>query len=703
MQALSGCSAPVERVFQLSILGLLASGFLALAGSGYVDPITVLVIGGALSIRALFVAGLIRFDTPPRAVTAVTLAYVGFYPIDWAFISHNFLQATARLILFLAAVMALTANSDRQYLFLRLIAFLELIAASVLSPNLNFIVFLALFLFFAVGALASGELRRASKNAASPSPVPGGLPPALWANAVMASSGILVVTAGLFFLLPRTARAALEHFVPARLHVAGFSSEVNLGGTGSIAGQSAPVMHIVMEDGKAPPQGLKWRGATLSYFDGRRWSNPPGMSALLYRDRHGLFVLASDDQRRSREPRLNYKVWMTDEESSAVFFAGAPEFLWLEAPTIIRNAPGTYTAHSGTAGPLAYQAETLLEADVSGDADPLPEDLRRRYVQLPLLDPRIAALAGSVTTGEVSDFGKARALESYLQHSYRYTSELPATESRDPLARFLFERRAGHCEYFASALAVMLRTLNIPARLATGYQSGVWNPVNSTQLIRAGDAHAWVEAWFPDRGWFTLDATPPADRGVAAAWWTTLSLWTDAAQVFWHDWVLGYSLNHQLTLAARVEDSTRRIRAFSWPDLFSGQLLRRMRSGAVESARRYGLPATAGIVAVTLLAFLGPRLWRIRARRRHEERVRRGDAAPGDAALLYGRVLNALRRKGFEKPGWMTPLEFARVLPDPELAAMLEDATHAYNQLRFGAQADSAGRMLRLVNRIECF
>src|SRR5205807_4113702 len=101
------------------------------------------------------------------------------------------------------------------------------------------------------------------------------------------------------------------------------------------------------------------------------------------------------------------------------------------------------------------------------------------------------------------------------------------------------------------------------------------------------------------------------------------------------------------------------------------------------------------------LALLAPRLWRIRLKRSQEERVRRGVAAHGDAALLYERALAALRRKGFEKPRWMTPLEFARVLPDPELAVMVEDATNAYNELRFGARPEAAGRILRLVNLIE--
>jgi len=77
----------------------------------------------------------------------------------------------------------------------------------------------------------------------------------------------------------------------------------------------------------------------------------------------------------------------------------------------------------------------------------------------------------------------------------------------DPLAYFLFTRKQGHCEYFASAMTVMLRTAGIPARLATGFQSGVYNPITDFWLVRASDAHAWVEAWIPGRGWTTFDPT----------------------------------------------------------------------------------------------------------------------------------------------------------------------------------------------------
>ena len=90
---------------------------------------------------------------------------------------------------------------------------------------------------------------------------------------------------------------------------------------------------------------------------------------------------------------------------------------------------------------------------------------------------------------------RARDFERYLRTNFSYTTDLLDNEVRDPLANFLFERKAGHCEYFASAMAVMLRAVHIPSRVATGFQSGVYNPITGWHVLRSSDAHSWVEAW----------------------------------------------------------------------------------------------------------------------------------------------------------------------------------------------------------------
>ena len=100
--------------------------------------------------------------------------------------------------------------------------------------------------------------------------------------------------------------------------------------------------------------------------------------------------------------------------------------------------------------------------------------------------------------------------KSYLRRNFRYTLKLTGTPGRDPLAHFLFETRAGHCEYFASAMAVMLRAIGIPSREVNGFLPGEYNDLGGDYIVRASDAHSWVEAYFPGSGWITFDPTPPA-------------------------------------------------------------------------------------------------------------------------------------------------------------------------------------------------
>src|ERR1700735_1294537 len=131
LQAASPVANQVDQFFELSLLGLLASGFLAVAGSGYLDSPTLFLTSAALIIRALMVAGVVHFDPPPAIVTVVTLAYIGFYPIDYFFISHAFIPAAIHLVFFVAVVKILTGRTNRDYLFLKVIAFLELLAACI--------------------------------------------------------------------------------------------------------------------------------------------------------------------------------------------------------------------------------------------------------------------------------------------------------------------------------------------------------------------------------------------------------------------------------------------------------------------------------------------------------------------------------------------------------------------------------------------
>lgn len=641
-----------------------------------------------------------RLDFSPRAITALTLAYIGFYPIDYFYFSRQFLQATVHLVFFLAITKVLTARTNRDYTYVKVIAFLELLAACLLSTRLNFFLFLALFLFFAVATFASSEVRRSAQGRLTV--VRSGQRFFQWRLAlltVFVSFGVLAMTAGLFFLLPRTARAAFQHLVSDRYRLPGFSNEVVLGEIGEIKQRSTPVMHVRMY-GSDTPTNLKWRGAALTAFDGRRWYNPPVPSEVL-RVEHGLFRLVDDRQRSRIGQRFQYEVHLQDIADDTLFFAGTPEFVQINTPLLFRSTGGAYRAAFAGSEGLVYGVYSYFETPAAPHsmAEALSPEERVADLRLPRLDPRIPTLARTFAVGRHTEFGAAVALEQALRTHYGYTLQLPQKEVADPLAYFLFTRKKGHCEYFASAMAVMLRTLGIPSRVITGFQSGVYNPISGWQVIRASDAHSWVEAWLPHRGWTTFDPTPPDPNPPASSLWSRLGLYVDAAETFWQDWVLNYDLDRQLVLAERMGESSRTVGA-GWMD---GSLTRLWRwSGATAGkAGGYAAIGIALTLALVLLASYSAPLKTWWTTRRRVRKVQRGEVTASDATLLYGRMLALLKRRGLEKPAWLTPLEFARVVPAPDLALLVHDLTSAYHDLRYGAQPEAAARMMILLDTLE--
>jgi transglutaminase-like putative cysteine protease len=596
----------------------------------------------------------------------------------------------------------LTAKSNRDYLYTAVIAFLELLAAAILSINLNFFLFLALYLLFAIAALTSGEIRRSIGR--STVTARGGSK-SFYARLSLLSAlvtlGILTLTAGLFFILPRTAEAALSRLLAHGVFLPGFSNQVNLGDIGEIQTSSRPMMHIRMESAQAVGP-MKWRGAALIDFDGKRWTNPSRKPEIIPVE-NGHVVLAPPGLPPPGR-RINYHVELEALENDTLFFAGTPEILDLRAPVLYRSETSSFRLGHAVPQGFPYDVYSLLDdpperAPVLYPPPVLRLAEREVYLQLPALDSRIGELARSFAAGEAGDLARARAIERHLRSTYGYTLELPDREVADPLANFLFVRRKGHCEYFASSMAVMLRSLGIPSRLATGFQSGLYNPVSELWLVRASDAHSWVEAWIPGYGWTTFDPTPadPSANGLALL--TRLALYLDAAETFWQEWVVTYDLARQGTLAYHMELGAQRA-GIRWFDTAAA-----VRSGweryVAGWARRYGWQALGWAAGLATLGFAAGPLVRLMGMRRRVERVRRGQASTADATLLYQRMLHILKRRGYQKPPWFTPAEFAASLPRTPLGDSVGEFTDAYNALRFGGHAGAAPRLSILLDRME--
>jgi transglutaminase-like putative cysteine protease/uncharacterized protein YggT (Ycf19 family) len=696
----ASAAVSVERFFQSSLLGLVSSGYLAVAGSGYLDTPTIALTGAGLLMRALLIAGWLRLELSERLVTLLTLSYIGFFALDYFLLSRDFLTATVHLVFFLAVMKILTAETSRDYLYTATIAFLELLAAAILSINLNFFLFLAIFLLCAIATLTSGEIRRSLERTPAPArTVLKRFHPRLALLSLSITAGILALTAGLFFVLPRTADAALSRLAAHRIHLPGFSNEVTLGEIGEIKISSRPIMHVRIFS-RETLTGLKWRGAALTEFDGKRWSNPnPSPEPVLMEGGHAKLTApgAIPSVRH-----LGYHVELDAVDTDALFFAGIPETLDLRLPRVLRTNTGSYQLAQLPPPGFRYDAYSRLEeppeSSPPADASTVMGLVdRQRYLQLPRkdLDPRIPELARVFAAHASSELGRARAVERRLRTDYGYTLELPQQPVRDPLAYFLFTRKKGYCEYFASAMTVMLRTLGIPARLVTGFQSGVYNPLSELWVVRASDAHSWVEAWIAGYGWTTFDPTPP-DPNAGLALWTRLGFYVDAAQTFWRDWVVTYDVNRQGTLADRMEQGARRA-GVRWFDSLSGLQTEWITSRAF----RTGPFAGFAFVCAVGLWIAAPRLYRILRVRRRVSRVRRGQAGTGDATLLYERMLHIVQRRGYQKPPWFTPAEFAATLPRSGLGRSVTEFTATYNAWRFGGRTELAPRLSGLLDELE--
>jgi protein-glutamine gamma-glutamyltransferase len=331
-----------------------------------------------------------------------------------------------------------------------------------------------------------------------------------------------------------------------------------------------------------------------------------------------------------------------------------------------------------------------------------PNSIREAYLQLPELDPRIPALARQIAAAEPTPLDKARAIEQYLPANYAYTLDLSGPAPADPLAYFLFERRAGHCEYFASVMTIMLRSLGIPARYVSGFHGGDYNDVGGDYIIRERHAHSWVEAYFPGYGWLTFDPTPPAaDRPTSLL--TRLSYYWDWIDLQWGEWVVNYDFARQDSLVQNVRSASRDWTARMQTEIESArnagtERLRRLQDGILSAP--LWIPLSFAILIALALCLRNPSVrewlalsWRLRASR--------GPLPPHAAALSYRHMLRLLERRGWTKSPAQTPLEFAACLPTGNLAAPVTHLTQMYQATRFGGHPADAGKLASLLAEVQ--
>jgi protein-glutamine gamma-glutamyltransferase len=731
-----------EVFFRASSYAMVAGGVLTLLLAGGLGA-TLAAAFGAMLVLAWRGEGT-RWQLSERGGMFVVLLALPLFYLDWKYQASSRgaaeqvyagVTALVHFTLLLSAIKLFQVKADRDWLFLYLISFFEVLLAAGLSLDPSFLFGLGIYVFCALLAVVSFELKKSRRLAPegesrlliandpklfrrrAGAPQSGGarvlrrLPAAALCLFVL----IFALALPIFLVTPRAAQGAWAmRGGVASTGFVGFSDQVRLGEIGRLQESDRLVMRVRVEGpGAAGSHGLRWRGVALDRFDGQSWSQSPEVTRVFLPSERGLYKLGTTEDLG----RLTTQTFFVEPIDTAALFAapravavqGSLDYVRQDTEGGVSSRPHpleriTYRVYSDTFEPSPER----LRADRRGNLEGLTPNLRQpveTYLQFPDdLDTRIASLAFLVVdeARARNRYDMAKAVEAHLSRNlyggdYRYSLDR-RVGGRDPLADFLFNVRAGHCEYFSTAMAVMLRTLNIPARVVNGFQAGEYNEAAGAYFVRQADAHSWVEVYFPETdSWVTFDPTPVVGRpggGSAQGLSAQLRRYGEALELFWIQWVVAYDKQDQNTLAQSLRGQ---IAALTETATAAADGLLAGLSGWSESPSRGGIPTAIAMPSAllapgaVLAGLAGVWVWR-RGRRRRIGPQPRGEGATAVVVVeFYERMARALAARGLRRRADETPLEFAAGSGSPEVLTL----TEAYNRVRFG------GRGLNDQERVE--
>lgn len=555
-------------------------------------------------------------------------------------------------------------RSNADYLQAYLISFLMLLAASLIGASVLYAVCLLLYAVFTTWTLTLFHLRREMEENYLLKHLPGRHGQAAESERVeverilnsrrvvgpsflLVSGAVSVVVfavAGLLFLLLPRVGVSLE--LPLRrrgLLLTGFADSIQLGSHGLLRENQRVVMRVETPEG-GPQLNLRFRGMAFDHYQDGRWSRtqvePRERGQALERALplgNGYHYLGTEPTPAALAASLRTEVYLEPLETPVLFMPTRPLAVALPDPWYAATqwplliGPDDELLVRSRVGSLHYTVWSQPKPNDGVTGLPTPTDLQP-YLRLPPeLPPRIAELAQKLTAAQPTPAAKIEALVRHLQTSYAYTTRLEHDPKREPIDEFLFTRRRGHCEYFASSLAIMLRTLGIPSRSVNGYLGGDWNEYGRYVVVRQKHAHSWVEAYLPTVGWVTYDPTPLTGLSPRSGTLDKVRQLADSLEMGWNKYILEYDLRSQRRLADRLRHA-----------LSPQTSLKGTARGLLR-----GLLALGYVVVAVLFVGAALRLFR-RARDRRRPEVHQQMETQGQLK----RALALLKRRGFQqRPG----------------------------------------------------
>jgi transglutaminase-like putative cysteine protease len=541
------------------------------------DAVTVLLVLSGFPLILYFEAGdrLIKVRWLENALILMLFAGAA---AAFAFTKVSFLIAVADFLIGFI-LLKLLFRKDRQDLIQIVgLSFFLLLSASTLALDFTYLFTFMIYVLAAAWTLSLYTLAGTSEREprAESSSERKLLFGSLARNCAITLGLVLLFAAGIFVFFPRLSLEVFQGSFLGPSQQSGIPDKMNLVKSGPLSQSPAVVARVEMspEDRSKLGSVAYLRGQTLSFFDGTQWSASEdsgkpdvqdGSKSRILRIQklsRNQFQILDPDRRRlmTHGLRLNadsfvkQRIYLEALDSPVLFALPWTDSIQARLPEVLVFSDGSVQRPPQFAGRIFYEARSIVErppqnAEAPASA-PSPEDL-----ELPDLDfSRVRGLVKKIVSPKDPALVKARKIESYLSRSFRYDLNTRTKNARNPVEEFLFETKKGHCEYFASAMALMLRLENIPARIATGFALSEWNEDGHYFIVRSKDAHSWVEVKAGDL-WLEFDPSPREGSPdlQAAGWMERWRRKVDYANFLWNAYVLSYDMESQKQVSRTLE------------------------------------------------------------------------------------------------------------------------------------------------------
>jgi transglutaminase-like putative cysteine protease len=647
-------------------------GFFAISITGYIDLVSICLFAIALAIS--FINS--RLKRPYYLNPKVSAFFAGcilLYVSISLFLGGRDFFNTVLVFLVYAQILKLLGKKDtRDTVQIQVLSFFQFLAGAILTVDLYYAVAFIVYISVALWATMVFTMYRDSTEAScvDNSKV---ITPLFLCLTLVISFAIFVLTALTFVSMPRVKTGFfMSGIARAQLLRSGFSEEVELGQVGRIKLDDSPVMmvRILNRDFQSLPQPIYIRGIALDEFDGSVW-RIGGFNYKVHRKKHTDIIKVREVQNKT----LLFQEIITEPLNTNVLFAvSAPVgFRGLMDEKLI-DLNDSYMLPNRVSSRLRYIAYSDISRpsveELKSDGGGYPTQIKKRYLQLPQLNRKVRELAIKLTASGKNTYEKVYSVMRYLAENMNYTLTLKGGEGAFPIEEFLFRNRAGHCEYFATAMVVLLRSAGIPSRIVNGFMGGEWNEHGRFILIRERHAHSWVEVFFPKYGWVSFDPTP-YDVGVLAynGELSFFKSYLEYIRYRWSRYVVEFSQRDQRAIFNRLQSGWKWQRS----KLKNGFNLK-------FESRGKKVFILSGVLVLFAWAFIAFRPYRASGmfwfRNRGSEKK---------ATVIYREALLLLSKKGFVKSDFLTPREFAEevVRSGVKELAVFKELTDKYMAIRF--------------------